>query len=84
MEVKKQSNAFLRFLILDKKSGGISTTKFWANIGMSALVATYIYSVVATVPIDATVMLIFGTVVVGNRTAAKMIKEFRPTANNQG
>lgn len=70
----------IKSFMMEDKKGQISTTKFWANIGYASLIGTFIYSVVASVPIDPTLMLIFGTIVVGNRTAAKMIKDFKPTA----
>lgn len=61
------------FLFIDQKEKHLSHTKFWSNVGYGTMVFSFIWTTVkGTVGIDPMFWLIFGTVVIGNRTVGKI------------
>jgi len=64
--------ALKNFFVIDQKTGKISHTKFYSNMGYISIIGTYIYAVVASVPIEPTLLLMFGAITLGNRSALKV------------
>lgn len=64
---------FLReLLVVDSRSGHISHTKFWSNIGHAVACTMFVYTVLKG---NASVELwfVFGSLVMGNATAHKIL-----------
>lgn len=67
---------FYNFLFIDQKEKHLSHTKFWSNIGYGVMVWSFVYTTIkGTVAIDPMFWLIFGTVVIGNRTVGKVLTQ---------
>ena len=62
------------FLFVDQSVGRLSHTKFWSNLGYGTMIGTFIYAVIYGSGADYMLWLIFGAVVVGNRTLKKAIE----------
>lgn len=68
----KRPSFFVRFMFYDSHSDKISHTKFWSNIGhflACGLFAFTVFTNVATVEL----WFVFGTLVMGNATAHKLL-----------
>lgn len=61
-------------VFIDLKTGEMSHTKFWSNIGYLCLCWSFIYQVLHN-QADFMVSAVFATVVVGNRTLLKFINK---------
>lgn len=66
-----------QFLFFDQKSGLISHTKFWSQVGYLIMCWAFVYIIITgETKIGYELWLIFGSVVVGNRTVAKALNTF--------
>lgn len=66
-----------QFLFVDQKSGMLSHTKFWSQIGYAVMCWAFVFVILeGKTAIDASLWLVFGSVVIGNRTAAKALNTF--------
>lgn len=66
-----------QFLFVDQKSGTLSHTKFWSQIGYAIMCWAFVFVILeGKTAIDASLWLVFGSVVIGNRTAAKALNTF--------
>lgn len=69
---------FLRVLYLmtfiDQKSGQPSHTKFWSNVGYAIMVYTFVHAVKYGSQADVMIWVLFGVVVIGNRTILKLFQ----------
>lgn len=70
-------SGFKQFFMLDG-SGNISHTKIWSNIGYTAFTGVFVYASIFGVAIDPTLLMVFGSVVIGNRTLKVALKDFKP------
>ena len=61
------------FLLIDRKTGDISHTKFWSNVGYAAMIYTFVYAVMYGSTVSETIWMLFGAIVIGNRTLLKLI-----------
>jgi hypothetical protein len=62
-------NFIYRFLFIDQKTSELSHTKFWSNIGYGIMCWSFVYVVwVGKTEINYELWLLFGVVVIGNRT----------------
>jgi len=66
-------NFIKTFLFLDNNK--ISHTKFWSNVGYGCMSYTFTYAVLYGTEIDYTIWLLYGTVVIGNRTLKKKLEQ---------
>lgn len=63
-----------QFLFVDQKGGTLSHTKFWSQIGYVIMCWAFVVVILEDkTHIDPTIWLIFGSVVIGNRTATKAL-----------
>jgi len=66
-----------QFLFVDQKSGTLSHTKFWSQAGYLIMCWAFVYIVwTGETKIGYELWLVFGSVVVGNRTVAKALNTF--------
>lgn len=66
-----------QFLFVDQKSNTLSHTKFWSQIGYAVMCWAFVFVILeGKTAIDASLWLVFGSVVIGNRTAAKALNTF--------
>lgn len=73
---------FKEFLMLDRDKN-VSSTKLWQNIGYFTIVVTFIYSVVADQAIDTDMMLIFGSIMIANRSVNKLVYRAFPDKSDK-
>ena len=71
-------NWIYQFLFIDQKTKHLSHTKFWSHIGYGVMCYTFPYAVVNGSQIDYTLWLLFGIVVIGNRTLIKAFVKDEP------
>jgi len=64
--------ALKNFFVIDQKTGKISHTKLYSNLGYIAVIGTFVFAVVTGGTIDPTLLMMFGAVVIGNRSALKI------------
>ena len=64
------------FFVIDQKTGNISHTKLWSNVGYITVIGSYIYSVVTGGTIDPTLLSMFGAIIIGNRSVIKIANTF--------
>lgn len=69
--------ALKNFFIIDQKTQNISHTKFYSNMGYITVIVMFIFSVIKQITIEPNLLLMFGAIVIGNRTAAKLINVFK-------
>lgn len=63
-----------QFLLIDQKSKTLSHTKFWSQIGYLIMCWAFVHITYYQVQVvDVLVWLVFGAVVIGNRTAIKAL-----------
>lgn len=66
-----------QFLFIDQKSGMLSHTKFWSQVGYLIMCWSFVYIIwKGQTGVGYELWLIFGSVVVGNRTVAKALNTF--------
>ena len=64
----------LKQLFLEDSKGNLSHTKLWSNIGYLILCGVFVYNAGHKIEISAEMFLLFSMVVIGNRTANKIIE----------
>jgi len=63
-----------QFLFIDQKSQTLSHTKFWSNMGYTIMCISFLFVVYqGTTDIDYMLWLLFGVIVIGNRTAKQIL-----------
>ena len=62
-----------QFLFIDQKTKTLSHTKFWSNVGYAVMSFTFTYAVMFGTEVDEMIWLLFGAVVVGNRTLNRAV-----------
>lgn len=72
-----------QFLFIDQKGNYLSHTKFWSNIGYAIWTALFPYAVLVGSKASYDLWLVFGAVVIGNRTLARAL-ESRKGAGSYG
>jgi hypothetical protein len=65
-------NWIYNFLFVCQKTGEVSHTHFWSQIGHAVMVYTFVYAVMYGSEIDYELWLLFGVVIIGNRTLNKV------------
>lgn len=71
------------FLFYDPKTNKVSHTKFWSNVGYGLMCFNFVYSVVHPTELDATIWMLFGAIVIGNRSLLKILKITKDNKNEQ-
>ena len=66
-------NFIKNFLFIDQNTKQISHTKFWSNIGYGVMCYTFTYAVLYGTTINETLWILFGIVVIGNRSLIKLV-----------
>jgi len=62
------------FFFIDQYTKELSHTKFWSNVGYIIMCWSFVYVILqGTTGIDYMLWLLFGAVVIGNRTAKKAL-----------
>lgn len=77
--IEEKRKGFKQFFMLDG-SGNISHTKIWSNIGYAAFTGVFVYASIFAVAVDPTLLMVFGSVVIGNRTLKVALKDFKPSS----
>lgn len=67
------SRGMYNFWLIDQAQGRMSHTKFWSNVGYLIMCATFPYAVVNGSKVDYMLWLLFGAVVIGNRTLSRAL-----------
>ena len=68
-------NFIKNFLFIDQKTKELSHTKFWSNIGYGVMCYTFVYAVMYGTTVEYMLWLLFGVVVIGNRTLKRVMLE---------
>lgn len=72
--MKKIFEFLINFLFIDQKTNQLSHTKFWSNIGYGVMCFTFTYAVMYGSKVDYMLWLLFGVIVIGNRTIKNMLQ----------
>lgn len=73
-------NFLYNFLFIDR--GNISHTKFWSNVGYAIMCWSFVYVIwQGKTEIDYMLWMLFGVVVIGNRTLKKKLLETQGKPN---
>ena len=62
-------------LLRDSKTGQLSHTKLWSNVGYACLCFTFVYAVIYGSTVDVMIWALFGVVVIGNRTIVSLMNK---------
>jgi hypothetical protein len=62
-------------LYIDTVTQSPSHSKLWSNVGYATTVWAFVYSVINDIEADVTLYLVFGAIVIGNRTILKLFTE---------
>jgi len=72
-------NFIKQFMVIDQKTNEISHTKFWSNVGYGIMCFTFVYAVIYGSQIEYELWLLFGVVVIGNRTIKRVMLDKEKT-----
>ena len=72
-KIKETHNWLMNFLFIEQKTGELSHTKFWSNLGYATMIETFFYSVHYGSKASETLWFVFGVVVIGNRTLLRLL-----------
>ena len=64
-----------QILFRDSKTGQLSHTKLWSNVGYACLCFTFVYAVMHGTTVDVMIWALFGVVVIGNRTVLSLMNK---------
>jgi len=68
----------MKAFLMEDGDGHVSHSKFWSNVGYAAMTGVFLYAGIHGVSVDPTLLMVFGSVVVGNRTLKVALKQFKP------
>lgn len=71
--MKRKLEFLKQFFFIDDHTGKISHNKFWSNVGYAVMCFSFVYCVY-TGKAEVDLWLVFGTLVMGNATANKVLK----------
>lgn len=69
--MRRLGSFLYQFVFVDQTKQRLSHTKFWSHVGYAAMV----YAFLAQHQQDATIYMLFGLIVVGNRTVMKLLEK---------
>ena len=69
-------NFIYNFLFIDQKTKEVSHTKFWSNIGYAIMCWSFVWVIYqGKTEVEYMLWLLFGVVVIGNRTLKRVMLE---------
>lgn len=75
--------ALFRLVFVDRRTGEVSHTKFWSNVGYACMCYTFVYAVMFGTKVDVMIWALFGVIVVGNNTVLKLMNRNNINSTNK-